>query len=83
MSQTGRPDEPAQSAGDDGSESRSRVRQIVVVFVVIFVITGALTALHALLPGNPLDQLVSITPIVLIGLVIVTLWLLVRQARSR
>ena len=63
--------------------SRGRVRQIVLVFVAIFVVTGAFTALHALLPGNPVDQFVGITPIVLIGLVIVTVWLLARQARSR
>ena len=77
------PDERAPSAAEDESASRGRVRQIVLIFAAIFVVTGAFTALHAVLPGNPLDQLVGITPIVLIGLVIVTVWLLVRQARSR
>ncbi len=83
MSQT-RPEEPAAGLGaQDEPASRGRVRQIVLVFVAIFVVTGAFTALHALLPGNPLDQLVGITPIVLIGLVVVTVWLLYRQARRR
>lgn len=81
----GRPDRasgPSGAATVDGqSRSRGRVRQILVVFAAIFVISGAFTALHALLPGNPVDQLVGITPIVLVGLVVATVWLLYRQVR--
>jgi hypothetical protein len=57
-----------------------RIRQILLAFLAIFIVTGALTGLHALLPGNPIDQVVGITPIVLIGLVAVTVWLLYRTA---
>lgn len=73
---------PSVPVGDD-TRSPGRGRQIVMIFLAIGVITAALTGLHALFPGNPLDQLVGITPIVLIGLVIATVWLLYRSAARR
>jgi hypothetical protein len=81
------PDDEAPSPGRDHAtsevEARSagRGRQILLVFLVIAVATIAVMQFHALVPG--MDQLVAVTPVVLIVVVGATIWLLFRQGRRR
>lgn len=73
MSDTGREAPAAEQRGT------GRGRQILVIFLAIALMAIAVMQFHALVPG--MDQLVGVTPAVLVIVVIATLVLLFRQAR--
>jgi hypothetical protein len=65
----------------DDAPSSGRGRQILLIFLVIGIAAIAVMQFHALVPG--MDQLVAVTPVVLIVVVASTVLLLFRQARRR
>jgi hypothetical protein len=66
---------------DDEARSSGRGRQILLIFLVIGIAAIAVMQFHTLVPG--MDQLVAVTPVVLIVVVASTVFLLFRQARRR
>jgi hypothetical protein len=71
----------APAPADDEARDPGRGRQVLLIFLVIAVAAIAVMQLHALVPG--FDQLVAVTPVVLVAVVAATIWLLFRQARRR
>jgi hypothetical protein len=66
---------------DDEAHSSGRGRQIVLVFLVIVIAAVAVVQFHTLIPG--MDQIVAVTPVILIVVVAATVFILFRQARRR
>jgi hypothetical protein len=66
---------------DEETRSSGRGRQILLIFLVIGIAAIAVMQFHTLVPG--MDQLVAVTPVVLIVVVAATVFLLFRQARRR